>query len=569
MKKVIFFIITLLAIITNVSTQTNVGKIFYAVKDYELAKKIFQQELSNNPGEANYYLGEIAFAEGNLEEAAHFFNQGLSTTAEPYCRIGLAKINLSKDQKSEAFATFLSLQKKYSGDMDIMTAIGYAYLDNKLFQNLESHLKDMQKINKQDPRIYILEGDMIKVKVPDKTGDATGKYEMALYFDSKYDLAYIKLAEIYENSSWQIAVEKLNDLIERNPNYIIAYRYLGRIYTNKGYYPKAIEAFNKFFEAKNYTLDDIAKFVQALFFSKNYDDAYIKIKEGLAIAPNHFVLNRLRMYVAANTMNLEDGLEYAKKFFSLKGDNIALDFSMYALLLKEAKMYDEAIEQYKRALELDNTTIDMYKEMGVISTLKGQNGVAADYYNIFIEKKGKSKVEILDILNMGRYYYMASTVRNANDTALILARFKDIDFVKKISDSELQLDSILADNNMFIQKAVNYYMNQADKAFDMAIEINPDSYQGHLWKARTNSLMDPDSELGLAKPHYEKIIEMLAEREDKSAAIITALAEGYRYLAFFYYQMKDFPTAIINCEKLLELVPDDNTGIQLLKFLKK
>jgi len=568
MRKVHFLFLLLLMFFAKLSAQTNMGTIFYDVKDYELAKKYFQQRLSENPGEANYFLGEIAFAEGDLDAAADFFNKGMQTN-EGYCRIGLAKIELKKGQKPEALSIFLAVQKKYPRDMDILAAIGYAYLDNKLFQDVQTTLQDMQKIDNKNPKIYVLEGDMLKVQ--DK--EASGKYEMALYFDPKFYLAYIKLAEVYEKSNWQIAIEKLNDLLELNPNYILSYRYLGRIYTNNGYYSKAIDAFKKFFVAENYNLDDIAKYVQALFFNKNYEEANEWIKKGLAIAPNHFVLNRLQMYVAAYTLNIEAGLKYAKHFFALRKDQpneyIALDYSTYGLLLEKAKMYDDALEQYKHALLLDGSLIDIYKDMATIANLKGQYGIAADYFKLFIVKKGRAKVEITDFFNMGRYYYMASTFRTAADTALVLSRYQEVDFLNAISENEHQKDSLLANEERFLEKAIMYYINQADKAFDAVIEQNPNSYLGYFWKARTNSLMDPESENGLAKPYYEKVVELLADREEKTNAIITSLLESYKFLAYFFYIKDDFQNVRLYCEKILEFDAENDIAKTLLKAIKK
>ena len=573
MKKVKFFIITLLAIF-SLNAQNNLGKVFFDVRDYELAKKFFEQKLSENPGEANYYLGEIALAEGNLEAAADFFNKGMSTN-EVYCRVGLAKIDLKKGNKADALSTYLQLTKRHSGDMNIFAAFGYAHLDNKSYQEVQTVLNDMQKAKKNAPIIYILEGDMLYAQ--DKIGEAAGKYETALRFDSKLELAYIRLAEAYEKSSWQTAVEYLNNLLEQNPDYTLAYRYLGRIYSSAkiGQWQKAIDAYKTFFAAGYYTLDDIGKLAQALFFQaffsdNNYEEAYAKINEGLEIAPNDFTLNRFRMYVAARTQNIESGLKYAEHFFSLKGDYIARDYTMYAQMLKEAKMYDEALEQYKQVLFIDPTNVDMYKEMATIANLKGQNGVAADYLKLFIEKKGADKVEVVtDFFQMGRYYYIACNARNAADTALLLSRFQNIDFTKTISENELQKDSLLTDKQLFIEKTLKYYMNQADKAFDAFIERNPASYQGFLWKARTNSLLDPETELGLAKPHYEKVIELLVEREEKNPTMISSLVEAYRFLAWFYYKNKDFPNAKLNCEKVLELDPEEPNGKAILDELKK
>jgi len=297
------------------------------------------------------------------------------------------------------------------------------------------------------------------------------------------------------------------------------------------------------------------------------------IKEGLAIAPDHFVLNRLQMYVAAKTLNIEAGLKYAEKFFSLQknqevNDYIVLDYSMYASLLKEAKMFDEAMEQYKKVLQMDSTAVDNYKEMATIAGSKRQSGIAADYLKLFVEKKGADKVDITDYFQLGRYYYSAYTLRNAEDTAAILNRYHDAAFLTAISENKLQQDSLLENKAMFIEKAVKYYLKQADKAFDAVIERNPETYQGYLWKARVQSLMDPDSELGLAKPYYEKVVELLIDREDKTKIINDSLLESYKFLGFYFYLKEDKPNIFLYWNKVLEVDPDNEDAKKVLKSIK-
>ena len=567
MNKVKICIVLLLSIFVSVNAQNNLGKDYFNVNEYELAKKYFLQNLSANPAEANYYLGEIAFAEENLEEAENYYNQGVQTNMGTYCKIGLAKILYNKGQKSEATTELLTIQKKAQKDqnVDILLALGYAYLDNNQTHDVQAILRELQKIDKNNPKMYVLEGDLLKSQ--NNYGQAGAKYDMAIYFDQKYLPVYIRIAEVYEKINSQVAIGKLKELLELNPNYTIAYRYLGRIYTSTGHYQSAIEAWKTYFAAGIYTLDDIARYASALYFNKEYDEATVMIKKGLAIVPDHFVLNRLLMYIAANTKNVEAGLQYATKFFSLKNQKNATfltsDYTQYALLLKEAKMYDEAIEQYKQALLLDGTAIEHYKEMSDLAAKKKQNEMAAHYYSIYIEKAG-SKVEAYDYLLMGRSYYSAASTRTAADTATILNRYKDMEFISTISENELQKDSLLQSESLFITKAVKYYLTQGDNAFNKVIELAPESYQGYLWKARINSLMDPDSENGLAKPHYEKLLEMISEKEDLKTTII----EAYQYLGFYYYVKNDKTNSILYWNKILELDPEHATAKEAVKQIK-
>jgi len=567
MKKVKIFIALLLPIFIGVNAQNNIGIGYLNVKDYELAKKYFLQQLSTNPAEAYYYLGEIAYAEGDLEAAENYYNQGLQTKMEPYCRIGLAKILLKKGQKVDAVAGFISVQKKYPKEIDILIPIGYAYLDNQLHKDVESLLAEMQKIDKKNPKIYDLEGD--KLKAEDLIGQAAGRYDMALYFDPNYIPAYYKIAEVYEKINPQVAIEKMKELIDRDPNNNLPYRYLGRIYTSSGRYQSAIDAYKEFFATGNYTLDDIARYASALFFIRNYEEADKMIKEGLAIAPDHFVLNRLQMYIAANTINVENGLDYAEHFFSLKKDKdvkeyIATDYSMYALLLKEAKMYDEALVYYKHTISMDSSAIDIYKEMAIIYGLKGQNDRAADLYNSYIEKGG-DKIEAMDYYQLGRYYYSAGNIRTTSDTTNIINRYQDDDFLTTISENELQKDSLLNEESLFIAKAVKFYLEQADKAFDKVIELVPEGNTGYLWKARTNSLLDPDTEMGLAKPYYEKVVEILSDRDEITTTIKNSLIEAYSYLGYFYYIKSDNPNTLLYWNKVLELDPENASALMVLK----
>ena len=565
--KVKIFIVLLFSMFLSVNAQNNLGKDYFNVNEYELAKKYFLQNLKANPAEANYYLGEIAFAEENLEEAENYYNQGLQTNMDTYCKIGLAKILYKKGQKVEATNQLLTIQKKAQKDqnLDVLLALGYAYLDNNQTQDVQAILRELQKIDKNNPKMYVLEGDLFKSE--NNFGQAGAKYDMAIYFDQKYLPVYIRIAEVYEKINPQVTIGKLKELLELNPNYTIAYRYLGRIYTSTGYYTSAIEAWKTYFAAGIYTLDDIARYASALYFNKDYEEATIMIKKGLEIAPDHFVLNRLLMYIAANTKNIEAGLKYGEKFFSLKNQKgaefLMSDYTQYALLLKEAQMFDEAIEQYKQALLKDSTAIEHFKEIAQLAVAKKQNDMAAHYYNIFVAKNG-SKAEAYDYLQMGKYYYFAASTRAAADTATILHRYKDMDFISTISENALQKDSLLHSESLFIAKAVKYYLTQADKAFSKIIEMAPESYHGYLWKARTNSLLDPDSENGLAKPHYEKLLELISEKEDLKSTII----EAYQYLGFYYYIKNDKTNSLLYWNKILELDPEHATAKEAVKQIK-
>ena len=565
----------LLALLTfvfvfSLNAQNNIGRDYFYLNNYELAKRYFEKNPPKAPAELKYYLGEVAFAEGKIDVARALFTEGVALNeAYPYNKIGLAKLDL-KAKPGESLSSFITIQKK-NNEVDVIVAIGYAYLENGMFEEANQKVTEGKKADKKSPMPYILEGDIHKANR--NLGAAAGSYDQAIYFAPNFPLSYIKSAVIYENSkNWQAPIDKLKTAIELYPDYIIPFGYMGKIYTNNGYYPLAIEAYKTYFTNGIYTLEDVTLYASALYFSEQYDDATAKIKEGLNLDPNNFVLNRLQMYSAAKTQDVENGLRYAQKFFSIKRDTsnkyIVLDFTMYATLLKEAKRYDEAMVEYQKALDLDPKAFEIYKEMATLAAQRKQNGLAGDLYQKYIEYGGE-QIQPLDHYYMGTYYYSAGRVRTAADTAMVLELRTDDSFMSKLSDDAAQRDELKTNDTLFVKTVIRHYAILADTAFGTVIENIPEGHTGYVLRARTNALLDPDSEIGLAKPYYEKAIELLVDKDTSVKSIRDNLMESYSYLGYFYYLKEDKDNTILYWNKVLELDPENANAKMVLESMKK
>jgi len=126
--------------------------------------------------------------------------------------------------------------------------------------------------------------------------------------------------------------------------------------------------------------------------------------------------------------------------------------------------------------------------------------------------------------------------------------------------------------NDYFRMGQSYYnlkeFGKADTAFSNIITAQPNLIAGYLWRARSNSNLDPDSKLGLAKPFYEE----LATRIEADTLLIAKnpkeLMEAYKYLGFYYYQAKDYPNARIWWEKVKSRDPADKQAEDALKDMK-
>lgn len=532
-------------------SAANYGVDNFAMGEYTLAKKWFEQQVAQNPVESNYYLGEIAFKEGNVDGARAFFEKGLAADpASALNMVGKGK-TLLKSSKKDAELLFSAALKANKKDMSVQLAIVSAYADNGMAEQATARLNAARKIDKNSSLLYIYDGDQLMAGTSEtKVQDATSKYSQAMYFDTQSAVAQMKYAQAYMlTDSYDIPIETEKKVVEAHPDYTIAIRDLAAAYTNKGVYKLAIENYKKFFETGSYTVNDIRRFAQSYYFSDQYADAMRLIKEGLAIEPDHFVLNRLRMYSAAK---LKDslGLEYAKKFFSLRSGQgedakfIYKDYLAYASILADAGRYDEALAQFDKVLSNTEERVDkgdLFEGQAECYTKMKQYAKAGDVYENYITTF-TSTTPVGIYLKQGQAYYNAAY--------------------------EIRNDSTDAGKAQLVD-----YVTKADSAFAKTIQLSPDSYVGYMWRGNTNVLLDPKSTKGTAKPYYEGAIDVIMKKvnagDELTSSYKSQLKRSYLYLSVYYYYANDKTNAVQYCTKVQEIDPTEKVTKAILDTYKE
>ncbi len=98
----------------------------------------------------------------------------------------------------------------------------------------------------------------------------------------------------------------------------------------------------------------------------------------------------------------------------------------------------------------------------------------------------------------------------------------------------------------------------------MAAKV-PDNYLGNFWRARVNSLRDPETAQGLAKPYYEAALGILEQKPDATKSV---LVECNSYLGYYYFVKEDYDQSKLYWNKILEIDPGNETATKALGGIK-
>jgi tetratricopeptide (TPR) repeat protein len=218
----------------------------------------------------------------------------------------------------------------------------------------------------------------------------------------------------------------------------------------------------------------------------------------------------------------QNGIAAFDKYFQMTDPKeiTSTDYDYLGKLQVKAGNDSLAIENFKKAISLDSTRADLHGDIASLYFKNKKWDDAAKEYELKEKASGKP-LKVIEYYNLGQAYYKMS----------------------------------------------NFKM--ADTTYAKMIQLSPDQPIGYYYRALSNAQLDPESEQGLAKPHYERFIEVVTKMgPEQQAKFKNHLIEAYSYLGYFYYLKKDNATSRQYWTKVLELDPTDAKAKEALKALK-
>ena len=349
-------------------------------------------------------------------------------------------------------------------------------------------------------------------------GNALTNYEKSLELDNKYLLGNLKLGETWVRiKNYDEAMKSFQNVLKLDADYAPVYRELGELYFQQRQYPKAQEAYRKYIEVSEFNVDAKIRYAQFLYLSNDFQNAVSEINTILKSDTTNTIIYRLLGYSSLETGDFKAGVTAMDKFFVKANPKkiLASDYENYGKLLSKTGNDTLAIANIKKATMLDSTKTETFNTLAELYTKNKQYQEAAATYESKIKNSKKTSIQ--------DYYKYGTALYYANKYA------------------------------------------KADTAFIKVLEINPAFQGGYLWRAKCNAQLDPESTKGLAKPFYEKFIELAAADPAKYKP---ELIVAYKYLGYHYFLLKNTEKARHFYLKVKELDPNDKQMNEVLKGLK-
>ena len=430
------------------------------------------------------------------------------------------------------------MKGKNKKNVDLILALAQVYLDADKTEEINELLAKAKKADKKDPRIFLMEGDIALAKKD--VGLACSSYEQAILFDPNCYEAYLKYARAYKSASPSMAIQKLTDLknLAGVPQDILlqADKAMAEVHYSNNKFADAAKAYENFIHTDVATESDILSYAFALFMSHDFEASYEIASKGLQKNAESTGFNRLAMYNLIDLKRYDEAKAIADVFFNqLKDVNYSgLDYRYYGALLNATQDYAGAITQFEKAYELDTTAVELLQQISEAYNNNGNYDKGIETYKRYCDALPAEEKTAENIFTLAGMYYDQGT-----DTVNVALEQRQI------------------------------ALQEADTLYAQVCELAPDSYTGYFYRGHTRSAMDPETTQGLAKPYYEKVVELVLAKNDPryNRVLITC----YSYLGYYFMlqaKPEDYAISKEYWNKILTIDPNNALAKTALKGIE-
>jgi tetratricopeptide (TPR) repeat protein/curli biogenesis system outer membrane secretion channel CsgG len=313
---------------------------------------------------------------GPMKEGLEYARKGLWANAKVAWE---ALVNDSGTAAKDKTAALYNLGTFYEMSGDLEKSAWY-FAEAYKNSGDEQYLRDKARVEKRVQEVEIL-------KSQGRQDDLE---------TSKDNTNYLELARKYYNSGEkEKAVDAYNSALISDPANDSVYYNLGLIYQEQNKKDKAIAAFNKTVQLNPRNADAYNQLGKLYSEAGNTDESIEAFKRAYAINPS---------------LAKSSGLDAAQQQVTAQTDHVALGIKYY-----NEGNYNEAIREYKQALELNAGDASIHNNLAVTYYMQGNFNEAISHYKEAIR---------LNPSDASRYYNLALLYQNQGKTAEASEQYK-------------------------------------------------------------------------------------------------------------------------------------------------
>lgn len=476
------------------------------------------------PEEADlyYYLGYAQLKNNQLDAAAKSFDAGIKLDPkEAINYAGKGHLSMLQNRPADAKVNLdKALDMTKSKKVPELKAVAEAYLTNAKFAGDAIALLLKAKGIKNDAEIEILLAEAYLLQ--NQAGSSVSAYENAASMDPKNGKPFYRIGLIYARPNPAESQRYFEKAVAADPEFTYAYDELIDIYYQQKMVDEAIEAAEKFQKLSSDPEKNKEKIALIYVMKGDYAKANQIFKEVIAKNPNvRPIIWRFYIKSLQATKVSADSTESIKvsELFLIKAkpeDILVNDFINLAGLYNAMHQDSLGNLQFEKAIKFDPKNAEAAQALAENHYKNNRYPEAISAYVYLMQIKTKSSPT--DQLNLARSY-----------TA---------------TEQYAQADTIYAD---LLQ---SYPTNSAVTILAAGVKAN----------------LDPSSEQGLAKPLYEKYLELTIATPDKYKG---GRLLANKYLGYYYSAIKvDIKKAKSYWEEALKIDPNDSQALEALKGIK-
>jgi len=548
MKKLVFLFVGF-AFSTALMAQVAPSPLAEGVKflNYEKNKtalNFFKEAFDKNPGdgETTFWYGQAMLAQNyngistteSIQNAKDLFQKSLQAKGnDPWLLVGMSHIqslegvdvNAVKQNLEVAITSTLNTKGKYKGkpNQDIINAIGYVFAELPInigdrryaIDKLKETISAYDVVNSS---LYINLGiNYLKLGGGENGGDAVTAFQNAINADPKNAYAFYRIGKVYQTQNNKESLDEyFNKAIAADPAiapvYFSLYTYYAEVST-------VIAKTNLDLFLQYADKDPIFEYFSAdyLFRSGQFDQS----------------LEKAKAMEAAGSLTIFPGLAVLlAKNYDKKGDTVL------------ARSYIEPFITNTTPDKLINTDYEI--AVKILSKFSGSQATLA----VILEKAiaaDTAKVNKLKYYKLG--YEMLEKNNMYTDELKWYANYSALRGVK---------------DEVYYYKTTSIAINAKEGAVASTtakeyIATFPEKPNGYSMNVRAARLLDTANNLGIL---YEAVTlqnQFLLKDLTKNKQ---ALINNYYTLIGYYNETKSYENAVLMCDKVLEIVPEDPTTLQ-------